>query len=1424
MEVELVAPSAGATCIGFTSLAVLKQRKAKGGARTLRWCPHIGDLAPAALAAAAPFSNAAFASLLLHASAMPDAQCLPAAPGDDSRPWRLLTFSRSDGRLLYVDIADAPAPAAEAARGVAVAFSPQDNGLWIAAVDGSTLPPVPTAAKANGAAAEAAPPAAAAAAGAGGGGGGGCDCPLCPTAQHRMVVSDGAGHYSSFSCNQCGDGGEGLRWFCAECGDDLCFTCVPRLGLCPDCAAPMALDEAGPPFECSKCSNGDLTGPRWRRGIGACSHAGFFCLSCHPRDGGTYQSGERVRVRSVSPSEAERICEIYCGWEPSRMQHYLGRECAVQDVDDDGQVNLIDPDGLTVHQGSGSDSDSDSDSEVNVTCWPRELLERIGGAPAPPAHAAADSSGGGASSLAAGAAGAAAAAKAGPSLRMACFRNKGLAAPTGALAPAAPVAAPAGWSGCGTALVGHLARLAAPHASTGAGSQTLPWTLNPTPQVLGLLARMLQASAEVAASDPTAEAMAVALLDLSAAHVKVLANLGLSSADFAAPDSGENTVLDRLRDAVLRVVEDDTALAGSPLQGKACALLSSGLRVFYATPAQQTALVLRLMGHDATAAAGSAAGAGLGSGLASPPGSPRLKRSTSSASPHRQVLFRALLANFATRATIVPIVKSLSDAPVAGGAEAASPSDAGGEAVASAFSTMIGYLFSELEDGDPDGADHTAKILTSIMAEVLSAAGDRDPPPDVKGAARLKAVAAPLPRLLAVVVGQVATSALALGAGLAARALACVSPAEAAQLAGGSALRSLVPIAATGLLLLGAGALTGGLAADVLDAAAPLQKHLAALAIMTGMATGAASAGESKEEYELGESKHDGGDPAAAADVAQWLPALQDTLTYLSGRCFGALATVEAAPAPAAVEAESEVVAEEWTASELLASVVELNDPTPLSPFLAGLAGPLAAANGVEAAAAASGDTAGGACFAALFEVELDGKTPMERMLLKPGNDALDGLQCLTLAALFKFFTADGVAADWLAQFQAWKNEGGYGKTGEAAPMAAALAAAPVDDFDDLPPEAPIKLKKQRSRADNPRPAVPTLVGRLWAQSLKVRAGMVARKSQTGEPFEAIARALAPRVCFLLRTAVDSKLLPSDDLGSAPTAPSLQRSSSSTSSPARARRASLASAGKDGKKKDAKLAAAAVASLEANDDDDKAPGSLPRAKLAPRASSSPAKSPAKAALPISRAAGLWRKLKVSVQITSVFRSVNALRSRILDQASTDQFRAEGQFINFVLDTDCSLDRIRDHMLGKSHLAGLRLRGLTGLAASASSALVLEGWASVVEERSKIGAHPLDGLGGCGFGAMARITDAANALSLALVSIFSNAKQPGPDRLRALALALPPAALKIGDFEPLVPLLAAVVPHLRTPAPADLAAVRSTGHVICYEVTPYSCRS
>lgn len=52
--------------------------------------------------------------------------------------------------------------------------------------------------------------------------------PRCPTSGHRMVVSDGQGHYAFFSCNACRRHGSGRRWFCAACRDDFCLRCRPE--------------------------------------------------------------------------------------------------------------------------------------------------------------------------------------------------------------------------------------------------------------------------------------------------------------------------------------------------------------------------------------------------------------------------------------------------------------------------------------------------------------------------------------------------------------------------------------------------------------------------------------------------------------------------------------------------------------------------------------------------------------------------------------------------------------------------------------------------------------------------------------------------------------------------------------------------------------------------------------------------------------------------------------------------------------------------------------------------------------------------------------------------------------------------------------------------------------------------------------------
>jgi hypothetical protein len=52
--------------------------------------------------------------------------------------------------------------------------------------------------------------------------------PLCKTASHPMAPSDGSHYYISFTCNECGGQGYGMRWFCRDCHDDVCFSCFAK--------------------------------------------------------------------------------------------------------------------------------------------------------------------------------------------------------------------------------------------------------------------------------------------------------------------------------------------------------------------------------------------------------------------------------------------------------------------------------------------------------------------------------------------------------------------------------------------------------------------------------------------------------------------------------------------------------------------------------------------------------------------------------------------------------------------------------------------------------------------------------------------------------------------------------------------------------------------------------------------------------------------------------------------------------------------------------------------------------------------------------------------------------------------------------------------------------------------------------------------
>ena len=55
--------------------------------------------------------------------------------------------------------------------------------------------------------------------------------PHCPSCSKTMEATDTQNHeytYVSYSCNGCGAGGSGVRWVCAACKNDYCFTCKPH--------------------------------------------------------------------------------------------------------------------------------------------------------------------------------------------------------------------------------------------------------------------------------------------------------------------------------------------------------------------------------------------------------------------------------------------------------------------------------------------------------------------------------------------------------------------------------------------------------------------------------------------------------------------------------------------------------------------------------------------------------------------------------------------------------------------------------------------------------------------------------------------------------------------------------------------------------------------------------------------------------------------------------------------------------------------------------------------------------------------------------------------------------------------------------------------------------------------------------------------
>lgn len=47
---------------------------------------------------------------------------------------------------------------------------------------------------------------------------------------HPMSIFDGSeqGCYAPFNCDACSLGGQGKRWFCRACCEDLCFHCLPE--------------------------------------------------------------------------------------------------------------------------------------------------------------------------------------------------------------------------------------------------------------------------------------------------------------------------------------------------------------------------------------------------------------------------------------------------------------------------------------------------------------------------------------------------------------------------------------------------------------------------------------------------------------------------------------------------------------------------------------------------------------------------------------------------------------------------------------------------------------------------------------------------------------------------------------------------------------------------------------------------------------------------------------------------------------------------------------------------------------------------------------------------------------------------------------------------------------------------------------------
>ena len=265
-----------------------------------------------------------------------------------------------------------------------------------------------------------------------------------------------------------------------------------------------------------------------------------------------------------------------------------------------------------------------------------------------------------------------------------------------------------------------------------------------------------------------------------------------------------------------------------------------------------------------------------------------------------------------------------------------------------------------LVQGNGDGpSNNTAKMLSALLAEVLSNCLETQSMTSSGGAAAettaggggevrsnttksfelaadSKSVWALSPRLEPIVV-ELVTSLFAHGCAVADAALPFVetAPLTAARLLATSPLASLVPLAASALVLFGPSVLQGKLAESVLASAAPLQRTLAQLrralvvpettnnvdsqfgAALSSKGAAASSASdlasdETKEENEsnLGESKEEKPEQAppknatspststgaasfvataAGADVSSWLPFLEESLWYLEGRCLGAL-------------------------------------------------------------------------------------------------------------------------------------------------------------------------------------------------------------------------------------------------------------------------------------------------------------------------------------------------------------------------------------------------------------------------------------------------------------------------------------------------------------------------------------------------------